>query len=94
MLKMSSQERQKLLYFATGSSVLPALDNRVGNNGMSFSLLILHTVSRLVCPFISSGEKSPVTKSSYSPQGFLLLILKITAKDNRKRIELKIFFRY
>ena len=30
---MTSRERQKLLYFSTGSSVLPALDNRVGNNG-------------------------------------------------------------
>jgi len=36
---MTSGERQKLLYFATGSSVLPALDNRVGNNGKSVKVM-------------------------------------------------------
>ena len=43
--KMSPSERQKLLYFATGSSVLPALDNRVGNNGTGrLSILIFFSV--------------------------------------------------
>lgn len=55
VLKMSSQERQKLLYFATGSSVLPALDNRVGNNEeLSITLDIINSSNNLSLPMSST----------------------------------------
>jgi len=53
--KMSPSERQKLLYFATGSSVLPALDNRVGNNEeLSITVDIINNANSAALPMSST----------------------------------------
>lgn len=53
--KMTSSERQKLLYFATGSSVLPALDNRVGSNEeLSITIDIINNANSLALPMSST----------------------------------------
>ncbi|XP_047133859.1 uncharacterized protein LOC100207024 isoform X1 [Hydra vulgaris] len=55
VIKMTPLERQKLLYFATGSAMLPALNNRVGSNEeLAISIDIIDTLNSSALPMSST----------------------------------------